>query len=206
MGLFDRFVWAPLLDFVMRQEPIMRQRAKVVPRARGRVLEIGIGSGLNLGVYDRAHVGTLCGLEPSEGLRTRAAARARQLGIALDFVGLDGQDIPAADHTFDTVVTTFTLCSIPDASRALREMRRVLRPDGQLLFAEHGVAPDASVARWQHRLNGAWRTLAGGCNMNRDIPALIRGAGFRPTELDALYLPGPKVLTYNYWGVAVPVG
>lgn len=182
----------------------MRQRAKVVPRARGRVLEIGMGTGLNLSVYDRAQVRALAGLEPSVALRARAVARAQALGLQLDFLGLDGQDIPAPDHAYDTVVTTFTLCTIPDASRALAEMRRVLAPDGQLLFAEHGRAPDAGVARWQRRLNGAWRAIAGGCNLDREIPRLIRDAGFRIAEIDALYLPGPKLLTYNYWGVALP--
>ena len=205
MGLYERFCWAPLLDFVMRQEPITRQREKVVPRARGRVLEVGMGSGLNLAVYDRARVGAIAALEPSLALREVARSRAAERGLTVDFIGLDGEQIPADDRSFDTVVTTFTLCSIPDAPRALAEMRRVLKPDGQLLFAEHGVSPDVGIARWQHRVNGVWRVISGGCNLDRPIPDLIRSAGFRIAELDALYLPGPKLLTYNYWGAAVPV-
>jgi len=205
MGLYERFCWAPLLDFVMRQAPITRQRERVVPRARGRVLEVGMGSGLNLAVYDRAHVSTIAALEPSLALREVARSRAAERGLSVDFIGLDGEQIPADDHAFDTVVSTYTLCSIPDAPRALAEMRRVLKPDGQLLFAEHGVSPDVGIARWQHRVNGVWRVISGGCNMDRAIPDLIRGAGFRIAELDALYLPGPKLLTYNYWGSAVPV-
>ena len=203
MGVYERYAWAPLLDLVMRQEPIRRQRAKVVPRATGRVLEVGLGSGLNLPVYDPRQVAKVWALEPSEALQDRARRRAAAAGIAVEFIGLTGEQIPAADASFDTVVSTFTLCSIPDAARALGEMRRVLAPGGALLFAEHGSAPDAGVARWQARLNPVWRVLSGGCNMDRRIPELIRAAGFCLDELETMYLPGPKVLTFNYWGRAV---
>jgi len=181
----------------------MRHRRKVVPGARGRVLEVGMGSGLNLSAYDRTHVEKVWGIEPSLALQAVARERAAAAGIQVEFVGLSGEDIPADEASFDTVVTTWTLCSIPDAARALGEMRRVLRPAGRLVFAEHGIAAEPGVARWQHRLNPLWRRFSSGCNMNRSIPDLIREAGFEIEGLETEYLPGPKVLAYNYWGVAV---
>jgi ubiquinone/menaquinone biosynthesis C-methylase UbiE len=204
MSILERWVWAPLLDWVMRQEPIMRQRAKVVPQAAGRVLEIGMGSGLNLAYYDASQVERVWGLDPSAELQERSRARAGATRVPVELLTGSAEDIPFDDASFDTVLTTFTLCSIPDVGRALREMRRVLRPAGRLVFAEHGLAPDAGVARWQQRLNPAWLFLSGGCNMNRPIAALLGEAGFVVAGLETLYLPGPRVLTYNYWGAAVP--
>jgi ubiquinone/menaquinone biosynthesis C-methylase UbiE len=204
MGLYDRYILPPLLDFAMRQPPIMKQREKVVPLAEGRVLEIGIGSGLNLRYYDGARLEKLWGLEPSVELRTRAAARAREAGVELEFLTMSAEDIPVDDASCDCVLVTYTLCTIPDVSRALREMRRVLKPTGRLIFTEHGRAPDASVRRWQDRLNTAWRKVSGGCNLNRDIPALISASGLRMDKLDTMYLPGPRPMSFNYWGTAVP--
>ena len=202
MGLYDRYVLPKLLDFAMRQKPIMMQRQKVVPQAHGRVLEIGIGSGLNLGFYDRARVAKLWGLDPSEELRRIARERARQMGMDVEFLGLPSEQIPLADASVDTVVTTYTLCTIPDVARALGELRRVLAPDGVMVFSEHGRAPDASVARWQDRLDGVWGRLAGGCHLNRAIADLIQNAGFRIDSLDTMYLPGPRPFTYTFWGRA----
>ena len=156
MGFYDRHVLPKLLDFAMRQKPIMLQRGKVVPMAQGRVLEIGIGSGLNLEFYDRARVEKLWGLDPSEELRRLARERAHTAGIDVEFLGLPSEQIPLADASVDTVLTTYTLCTIPDVARALTEMRRVLRPGGVLVFSEHGRAPDSNVARWQDRLDGVW--------------------------------------------------
>lgn len=204
MGFYERWVLPSVLDFAMRQPPIPKQREKVVPRARGRVLEIGIGSGLNLAYYDKANVTRILGLDPSLELRRRAVDRSRQAGLEVDFIGLSGEEIPLEDASVDTVVTTFTLCTIPDVHAALGEMRRVLRPEGELLFAEHGRAPDADVERWQDRLNPFWQRVAGGCNLNRRIDDLIRSAGFEVRELEKSYLPGPRPMTYNYWGVGVP--
>jgi ubiquinone/menaquinone biosynthesis C-methylase UbiE len=205
MGLYAKYVFPAVLDRVMRQEPIRRQREKVVPRARGRVLEIGVGSGLNLAFYDRAKVDTLCGLDPSLDLQRRARRRADAAGIEIEFLPVSGEEIPLEDASIDTVVITYTMCSIPDVDVALKEMHRVLRPEGSLLFSEHGRAPDAGVVRWQDRLNPIWRRISGGCNMNRAIPDLLGAAGFELAELDSMYLPGPRVLTFTYWGTATRV-
>lgn len=202
MGLYDRYVLPRLLDFAMRQKPIMMQREKVVPQAAGRVLEIGIGSGLNLAFYDRGRVVKLWGLDPSEELRRIARERATAAGIEVEFLGLPGEQIPLDAGSVDTVVSTYTMCTIPDVARALGEMRRVLAPGGTLLFSEHGRAPDASVARWQNRLDGFWGKIAGGCHLNREIATLLRDARFRVDALDTAYLPGPRPFTFTYWGRA----
>jgi ubiquinone/menaquinone biosynthesis C-methylase UbiE len=202
MGLYERFLLPKVLDFAMRQEPIARQRAKVVPLATGRVLEIGIGSGLNLSFYDRAKLAKLWGLDPSLELQKVARKRAAEAGIDVEFLALSGEAIPLDDASVDTVVTTYTLCTIPDAPRALGEMRRVLRPGGQLLFSEHGRAPDASVVRWQDRLNPVWKKIGGGCNLNRPMAELIGDAGFAVRSLQTMYLPGPRPMTFTYWGSA----
>ena len=202
MGLYANYIFPAILDLVMRQEPIQRQREKVVPRARGRVLEIGVGSGLNLPFYDRAKVDNLSGLDPSLGLQRRARQRAEAAGIEVEFIPVSSEEIPLADASVDTVVITYTMCSIPDVDTALKEMHRVLRPEGSLLFSEHGRAPDEGVVRWQDRLNPIWRRISGGCNMNRAIPDLLGAAGFKLDELDSMYLPGPRVMTFTYWGTA----
>ena len=197
-NLYDRWILPRLLDWAMRQPPIPQQRGKVVPRARDRVLEIGIGSGLNLEHYDKGAVTKLYGLDPSQELRPRAIERAREAGIEVDFVGLTGEEIPLEDESVDTVLTTYTLCTIPDVETALREMYRVLRPGGQLLFAEHGRAPDTDIVRWQDRVDPYWGKFAGGCHVNRPIDTLIETAGFELLDLDKMYLPGPRLLAYNY--------
>jgi len=202
MGLYATYIFPAVLDLLMRQEPIRRQREKVVPRARGRVLEIGVGSGLNLAFYDRAKVDTLWGLDPSLGLQRLARQRAEAAGIAVEFIPASGEEIPLEDASVDTIVVTYTLCSIPDLGRALAEMRRVLRPAGSLLFSEHGRAPDEGVARWQDRVNPIWRRLSSGCNINRAIPDVLGAAGFTLAELDSMYLPGPRLLGFTYWGRA----
>lgn len=203
MGFYDTYILPPLLDFAMRQPPIMKQRAKVVPEAKGRILEIGMGSGLNLGFYDRSKITSLDGLEPSEELRVLARERAKKEGIEIDFIGLRGEEIPAEDSSYDTLVMTYTLCTIPDPETALGEMRRVLAPGGSLLFVEHGNAPDPSVEQWQKRINPFWKRIAGGCNLNRNVPSLLMATGFDVQSMDTMYLPGPKPMTYNYWGRAI---
>jgi ubiquinone/menaquinone biosynthesis C-methylase UbiE len=202
MGLYANYIFPAILDLVMRQEPIRRQREKVVPHARGRVLEIGVGSGLNLPFYDRAKVDKLSGLDPSLGLQRLARQRADAAGIEIEFIPLSSEEIPLENASIDTVVITYTMCSIPDVDTALKEMHRVLRPEGSLLFSEHGRAPDEGVVRWQDRLNPIWRRISGGCNMNRAIPDLLGAAGFKLGELDSMYLPGPRVMTFTYWGTA----
>ena len=180
----------------------MRQRAKLVPQAHGRVLEMGVGSGLNLPYYDAARVTQLHALDPSPELWRLAADRVAGTGIAVEYLEAGAEAVPLANRSVDTVVITYTLCTLPDVAGALAEARRVLRPGGRLLFCEHGVAPDHGVRRWQNRLNPAWRRLAGGCHLNRDAPALIAQAGFRITALDSMYLPGWRPASFNVWGSA----
>jgi len=182
----------------------MRQREKVVPRAHGRVLEVGIGSGLNLPYYDAARVSKVWGLDPSPEMIRMARRAAAGLPFEVEFIGLPGEEIPLDEGSIDTVVVTYTLCSIPDTAAALGQIRRILRPGGELLFCEHGAAPDASVRRWQDRLNPAWMRLGGGCNLNRPIPALIEAGGFTIRTLETMYLPGWRPVSFNYWGAAVP--
>ncbi|MDP4917929.1 MAG: class I SAM-dependent methyltransferase [Haliea sp.] len=203
MGFYERRVLPHIINCACGSKPIMRQREKVVPFARGEVLEIGIGTGLNLPYYDSAKVTRLIGLDPSEKSWELAGERAAALPFDVEFLGLPGEAIPLADNSVDTVVVTFALCTIPDPVAALRGMARVLRPDGELLFCEHGRAPDAGVQRWQDRINGFWASVAGGCNINRDIPALLAAGGFQVSDLQTLYLPGtPRIAGYNYWGRA----
>jgi ubiquinone/menaquinone biosynthesis C-methylase UbiE len=199
---YERHVLPWLVDLACSVRPVRRQRQKVVPLARGRVLEIGIGTGLNLAHYDRAVVETIVGLDPGVEMHPLARRRSRNAGLAVELVGLSAERIPFDDGSFDTVLVTYALCTIPDPLAALREMRRVLRPGGRLVFCEHGRAPEASVRRWQDRLTPVWGQLAGGCRLNRDIPALLGQAGFRSADLQQMYLPGPRALTYNYWGTA----
>ncbi|HEY1057708.1 MAG TPA: methyltransferase domain-containing protein [Limnobacter sp.] len=199
---YDKAVLPHLIDMACGMKAIGKQRAKVVPRARGRVLEIGIGTGLNLCHYDTSKVTELLGLDPAMQMHTLARKRMKEAGLSVELLGLPANTIPLADASIDTLVMTFTLCTIPDPLPALREMRRVLKPDGVLLFCEHGIAPDAHIHRWQNRIQPMWGPLAGGCHLNRDIPALLREAGFKLDELNTGYVPGPKIFTYNYWGQA----
>ncbi len=199
MGLYATYVFPHLVNLTMKH-PVAREcRTLLVPQSSGDVLEIGIGSGLNLPFYSPA-VRTLCGVDPSEKLLRMARRRAQ--GRALQLVCGSAEELPAPSASFDTVVITWTLCSIPSPARALAEMRRVLKPGGQLLFVEHGLAPDPAVRRWQRRINPLWRRLAGGCNLDRPVDTLIEAAGFHIEELSAQYVPGPKPLTFFYQGKA----
>jgi len=204
MTLYDRLILPRLVHFTCSRNPNMRQRAKVVPAASGTVLEIGFGSGLNLPFYDRATVRQLWALEPAEEMWALARARVASAPFPVDFLEASAEDVPLPDHTVDTVVVTYTLCTIPDVRRALEEAARVLVPNGRLLFCEHGLAPDESTSRWQNRLNPVWKRLGGGCNLNRAIPALLRGGGFEVLELSAMYIPGWRPASFNYWGTAIP--
>lgn len=202
MGFYDDKILPRLINLACAAKPSMKQREKIVPHAEGDVLEIGFGSGLNVAFYDRRKVRKIFGLEPSEGMRRLAAGRVSESGLDIEFIDLPGEEIPLAANSVDTVLMTYTLCTIPDVAAALEGMRRVLKPGGKLLFCEHGKAPDEGVRRWQNRLNPAWGKIGGGCNMNRDIPALIEAGGFRITEDERMYIPGPRILCYNYWGRA----
>lgn len=202
MGFYDRHILPHLIDCTCGLGEVMKARAQIVPRACGRVLEIGIGSGLNLSFYDASKVHSIVGVDPSAQMQAKARGRAARISIPVEMIPLELDRIGADTDSFDTVVMTFTLCTIPEPVPALVEMRRVLKPHGELLFCEHGLAPDASIRGWQNRLTPLWRPLAGGCHLNRDIPALIEAGGFRLAELEAHYLPGPRPMTYVYSGVA----
>lgn len=202
MNPYDHYVLPYLIDAACGMKAIQRQRATLVSQARGRVLEIGIGTGRNLPFYDRTKLESLQGLDPAAQMHALARKRAHKAGLDVELLTLPAERIPADDESFDTVLSTFTLCTIPDAVAALREMQRVLKPDGVLLFCEHGLSPDASVRRWQERLTPIWKPIAGGCHLNRDIPALLAAGGFVVTEIEADYLRGPRPMTYVYRGAA----
>lgn len=202
MGLYSRFVLPRLVHIACKTRPAMRQRQKLVPLARGRVLEVGIGTGLNLPFYDPANVSGVWGLDPSPAMIDRARDSARSVPFGVEFVEAGAEEIPLDRDSVDTVLLTYTLCSIADFEPALREMARVLRPGGTLLFCEHGAAPDPEVRRWQNRLNPIWRHVGGGCQLNRDIPTLIRSGGFEITGLESMYVPGWRPASFNYWGSA----
>jgi len=203
MSWYEEKILPHMIDLACSVKPARKQREKLVPRAEGDVLEIGIGSGLNLPYYDPEKVRKIWGLEPSEGMRRLAAKNVESLSLDVEFIDLPGEEIPLEPNSVDTVLVTYTLCTIPDAVTALEGMRRVLKPEGRLLFCEHGVAPDENVQRWQNRLNAGWGKIAGGCNMNRDVPAMINAAGFKIVNDERMYIPGLRILSYNYWGSAV---
>ena len=202
LNFYERWILPPLLDLVMRQKQLEKFRNEAIAPARGRVLEIGVGSGLNFRLYGE-HVEIVIGLDPSPRLLAVARRRAANAGIRAEFIQGSATTIPIADRAIDTIVMTWSLCSIPDPSLALREMRRVLRPDGSLLFIEHGLCPEVGVARWQRRLTPVWRHVSGGCHLDRRMDDLIRSAGFELTVRNE-YAEGPRVFTYMYEGRATP--
>lgn len=202
MGLYEKHILPRCLDKACGIGPISRQRQKVVPLAKGTVLEIGIGSGLNLPFYNPDYVTKIIGVDPDEHIWKRSTQRRKDCSINVERLGLSGEDIPLDKNTADTVVITYTLCTIPDPVKALYEMSRILKPSGQILFTEHGKAPDGRVHKWQNRIDPIWKKLAGGCHSGRDIPDLFHQAGLTLKSLEQMYIPGPKVLSYNYWGVA----
>ncbi len=203
MSLYERLVLPWLTERACNTGPVNRQREKVVPLAEGTVLEIGFGTGLNLAHYRADRVSRVLGLEPSLAMHRRAAERARAVSFDVELLDAPGERIPLEDASVDTVVTTYTLCSVPDTGAALGEMRRVLAPGGKLLFCEHGRAPDPSVERWQRRVTPVWSRLGGGCRLALPVPEELARAGFRVARLETMYLPGTlRILGFNYWGVA----
>ena len=202
MGVYGRYVLPKVVHLACGLKPIVRQRQKVVPLACGDVLEIGIGSGLNLRHYDPAKVTRVWGLDPSPEMTAIAKQAARSVPFEVRFIDSPGDQIPLDDRSVDTVLVTYTLCTIPEPVPALREMARVLKPAGTLRFCEHGAAPDRAVRRWQHAVDPVWKRLASGCHLDRDIPALIERGGFTIVDLETMYLPGWRPATFNYWGTA----
>ena len=203
MSWYEERILPHLMTFACSASPNQKQRQKIVPEAAGEILEIGFGGGLNVPYYDTSKVKKIWALEPSEGMRRKAQPAVDDTELDIEFIELPGEQIPLDDNSVDTVLITYTLCTIADTEAALLGMRRVLKPQGRLLFCEHGKAPDEKVQHWQDRLNPAWSSIAGGCQMNRDIPALINEGGFSIIIDERMYIPGAKVLCYNYWGSAV---
>jgi ubiquinone/menaquinone biosynthesis C-methylase UbiE len=201
MGFYDDYVLPHVINLSMRSRELLSYRKRLLSRAQGRVLEIGIGSGLNLPHYP-TDVEEIVGLEPSFRLLAMAQRSADACKLPVTVIAGRAEAIPMDSQSFDTVITTWTLCSIPDAIEALKEMRRVLKPAGQLLFVEHGLAPEGYVRRWQHRLTPLWTKIGGGCHLNRPIRTLIESAGFAITTLETGYAKGPKPMTFFYEGCA----
>ena len=204
MSLYEKYVLPKFLNCACGSKPVSYQRKKVVPLAEGKVLEIGIGSGLNLPFYDKAKIDEIWGLDPSEELSEMAKQVADEESMEVKFISSGAEDIPLPDNYFDCVLVTYTMCTIPEVQRANQEIRRVLKEDGKMIFCEHGEAPDQNIRKGQNRINPFWGKLAGGCNINRKIPSLIQDSGFDIIEMEEMYLPNtPKIAGYNYWGYAV---
>lgn len=203
MGLYEKYLLPTFLHLACGSKPILKQREKVVPLAEGRVLEIGMGSGINIPYYDANKVEMVWGLEPSEGMRLKAQKNLKRAPFVVEWLDLPSEEIPLDDNSADTILLTYTLCTIPDWQTALEQMRRVLKPNGKLIFCEHGEAPDDNIRKWQERINPTWKKVAGGCNLNRPIPGLLTQSGFEIEKMDTMYLPStPKVAGFNYWGVS----
>lgn len=202
MGFWADRVLPHLVEKACRSSAILEERQRWVPRAHGEVIELGVGSGLNLPFYDREKVTKVVGIDPSAPLLARAASRAADAPVAIELLRGSAEALPFADHSFDSAVVTYSLCSVPDPVRALSEVRRVLRPDGELFFVEHGLARDAATQRRQRWLTPLWRRISGGCHLDRDIASLLRAAGFHSEDLAADYAEGARFLSFTYEGSA----
>ena len=200
---YEKYLLPKLLDTCCSTKPVNYQRKKIVPHASGTILEIGIGSGLNIPFYDKSKVEKIYGLDPSPELCEMAKQAADKNEINIDFLLNGAEEIKLKSNSIDTVLLTYTLCTIPNPFDALREIKRVMKSDARILFCEHGIAPDKKVLKWQNRINPIWGKLFGGCNINRDIPNIFLESGFKISNLEQMYLPStPKIVGYNYWGNA----
>lgn len=210
MGLqswYDRHLMPRLITLLCSQGQIMKRRSQVVPMATGDVFELGCGGGLNQEFYDTNAVTSFSGIDPHGGLLDGARERVRAKGWEADIREAKGEDIPFASSSFDTVVCTFTLCTVDDPAKVMSEMRRIMKPGGKLLFLEHGRSPDADVAKWQDRIEPVWKRVGGGCHLTRPIGSALRGAGFEVEPLGQGYLPkSPKFAAWNEWGIARKAG
>ena len=200
---YEKYILPKLLDKCCSTKPVNYQRKKIVPHAKGTILEIGIGSGLNIPFYEKSKVEKIYGLDPSPELCEMAKQAAIKNEIDISFLLNGAEEIKLTSNSIDTVLLTYTLCTIPNPFDALREIKRVMKSDGRILFCEHGVAPDDKVIKWQNRINPLWGKLFGGCNINRNIPNILLENGFKINGLEQMYLPStPKIVGYNYWGNA----
>lgn len=203
--LYERLVLPKLLKCACSAPPIMKQRAKVVPQAEGRVLELGIGMGLNLSLYDAGKVESVTGVDPAPELRAIAEAAPRDPRLSVRVEDGTAEALPFEAGSFDCIVCTFTLCSVHTPAAALAEARRVLKPGGRFLYCEHGLAPDADVVKWQRRIEPIWKRMAGGCHLTRPVTAAIEAAGFTVRRKDSMYLPrAPRFAGWSEWGEATP--
>ena len=202
MAFYSKYILPRLIDLAMKSPATTECRSRIIPRPTGRVLDVGIGSGLNLRFYG-PRVTRLWGIDPSSELLEMARRKLKSVPFPVELHTYSAEEISLPAGSIDTIVLTWTLCTIPDPMQALREMRRVLRAGGQVLFVEHGLSPDTGVQAWQHRLNPIWRRIACGCNMNRKIDDLLSAGGFNAVELSTSYFPGPRILTYTFQGLAV---
>jgi len=205
MAFYNRVILPNLIGTACKQSPIMKQRAKIVPEASGIVAEIGMGAAPNLPLYDPARIKAVIGIEPNKGLRKKATRLIAAQDLPVELVDGVAENLPLDTDSIDTVVLTYTLCSLPDVSGAMSEIRRVLKPGGRLLFCEHGAAPDAGVLKWQRRIEPVWKIIGGGCHLARPIDRMIEAGGFAFEKLDASYMPkSPKITAYDYIGAAKP--
>lgn len=203
MSFYSRYILPAVITCTCGAKPVRYQRRKIVPRAEGVVLELGFGAGLNLPYYDATKVSRVYALEPEQGMLARARKAARAAPVPVEILPERAEEISLPTGSVDAVLVTYSLCTIPDAVSALQGARRVLKPGGQLLFCEHGLAPDPEVQRTQARVERWWKPIAGGCHLTRDIPALVRAGGFSITDMETMYLPStPRFAGYNYWGSA----
>lgn len=203
MGLYDRYVVPRLVTCACGTKPVIKQRQKVVPKAMGTILEFGIGAGHNLPHYDASRIDRVIGVDPCATSWELASERAANLDFDVEFIQGSALDVPIEDASVDSVLITFTLCTVPDPMAALREAKRTLKPGGKVYFCEHGLAPDERVAKWQNRVNPIWKRVFGGCHINRDTAGLLTDAGFKLDELEQMYLPGtPTIAGFNTWGEA----
>jgi len=202
-NLYDKFVLPKLLDVCCSTKPINYHRNKIVPNAKGDILEVGIGSGLNIPYYDPKKINKIIGLDPSEELNEMAKENAAKSDINIDILIAGAEEIPLPSNSIDTVLITYTLCTIPNLADSLKEIKRVMKNDAEMIFCEHGIAPDLRIQNWQNKINPLWGKLFGGCNINRDIPKILVNSEFKIQTLEQMYLPStPKIVGYNYWGLA----
>lgn len=202
-GWWERVMVPKLIGCACAQPQIMKARSRIVPKAEGDVLELGCGGGINMAFYDPARLKSFSGVDPSAGLLDRSREAAQAIGIEADIRGGVGEAIPFASESFDTVLCTFTLCSVDDQKQVLAEMRRVLRPGGKILFLEHGRAPDEDVRKWQRRIEPIWKRIGGNCHLTRPITSAYEAAGFKVGGGDKGYMPkSPRPFSWIEWGEA----
>ena len=203
MSLYEKYILPKLLDFCCGMEGFQNKRSQIVPLAHGRILEIGIGSGLNFDHYNFDKVEEIIGVDPAVSSVAMARSRSSQYNSKISFIESSAESIDLPSNTFDCVVIGYSLCTIPNPLKALAEARRLMKPEGSLFFMEHGLSPEQNIQKWQHRLTPGWKKIGGGCNLNRDIENLISSSGFQFKSLSKKYIKGPKIAAFQYCGEAV---